>query len=308
MKNLKVIFAFLAIYLGWGSTYLAIALALEDFSPFILAGIRFLLAGSVFLIWCRYQRVAFPPIRECIWHALVGILLLFFGSGSVIWVEQYLSTGLTSIIWASLPLWLIVLDQKAWHSNFTNGFLLMGLLLGFLGVVVLFWDVNLIEDPSPGRAPALLVAFVGVLAFSIGSLISRYRKSESNFILATSIQLLVAGSLALFSGLFVMNESFPDFSSQTYARSIFSLAYLVIIGSLVAYSAYVWLLKVMPPTVVSTYTYINPAVALLLGGLFLNEEITFLKIFSLALISTGVLTVNLKKSKRYDKSVKQETV
>ena len=303
MKNLKVILAFLAIYLGWGSTYLAIALALEDFSPFILAGTRFLLAGSVFFVWCLYQKVAFPPVTELMWHALIGVLLLFFGSGSVIWVEQYLSSGLTSIIWASLPLWLIVLDQKNWKLNFTNGFLLMGLLLGFLGVVILFWDVNLIKDSSSNRVPALLVAVTGVLAFSIGSLISKYRKSESNFILATGIQLLVAGSLALFSGLVFMDESFPNVASQTYTRSIFSLAYLIIVGSLITYSAYVWLLKVKSPAIVSTYTYVNPAVALLLGALFLDEEITFLKVFSLALISAGVLTINLKKSKRHDKSI-----
>ena len=294
--NLKLIFAFLGIYAGWGTTYLAIALALRDFPPFILAGIRFSFAGLLLLIWCRWKGVPFPRAKDLLPICLAGILLLFFGSGSVIWVEQYLSTGLTAIIWASLPIWLVVLDKKKWPLYFSNPKLLTGLIIGFSGVLFLFKDQELIQSNKDVPVMAFIVALGGVVLFSIGSLYTKYKMTKASTKMITGIQLFVVGLLALFLG-FLMGEPQLVEWQEISASALFGLFYLILIGSIFAYLAYVWLIGIMPTTLVGTYTYVNPAIAILLGWYVLGENISSQKLLGLSIIFLGVLLVNLYKPK-----------
>ncbi|WP_430968280.1 EamA family transporter [Spongiimicrobium sp. 2-473A-2-J] len=294
--NWKLIFAFLGIYLGWGTTYLAIALALRDFPPFLLAGIRFFLAGSLLLIWCRWKGEPFPEAKELLPICLAGILLLFFGSGSVIWVEQYLSTGLTAIIWASLPIWLVLLDRKKWSLHFSNPKLLTGLMIGFSGVLFLFKDQELLQTNKDVPVIAFVIALGGVVLFSMGSLYTKYMTIKASTKMTAGIQLFVVGLLALFSG-FLMGEPQLVKWQEISASALFGLLYLILIGSIFAYLAYVWLIGIMPTTLVGTYTYVNPAVAILLGWYVLGENISLQRLLGLGIIFLGVLLINLYKSK-----------
>ena len=292
----KAVLALLALYLGWGSTYLAIAIALEHFPPFMLAGTRFFLAGLIFFLWCLLRGIKIPQKKDLLKICLAGFFLLFLGSGSVLWVEQYLSTGLTSIVWASLPIWLVVMDKKKWKFHLSNYKLLSGLLIGFSGVVILFWDRELIEVSNNDTLIAFVIALCGVVCFSFGSLYSKYVSFKGSTILIVAIQMMFVGVLAMIVSLF-LGEEFPSNPNDAFLESILSLAYLIVIGSLVAYFSYVWLLNVLPPTVVGTYTYVNPAVAILLGWWFLEESVTRQKIFALVLIFIGVVIANSFKSK-----------
>lgn len=294
--NSKPILALLAIYIGWGTTYLAIAVALEHFPPFMLAGIRFFLAGSIFFIWCIWKKTKIPSGKNVLNICLTGFFLLFLGSGSVIWVEQYLTTGLTSIVWASLPIWIVALDRKKWKYHLSNYKLLIGLIIGFVGVILLFWDKELINITEEGTSIAFAIALCGVLCFSIGSLYSKYTPLKGGTILIVAIQMMFVGALAIIVSMSI-GEQFPVYSSKTMLDSILGLAYLIIVGSLIAYVAFIWLLGFMPPSVVGTYTYVNPAIAMLLGWYFLDENISDQKIMALVFIFAGVIVVNFYKSK-----------
>ncbi|WP_171597274.1 EamA family transporter [Marinifilum caeruleilacunae] len=294
--NFKSIFALLALYIGWGSTYMAIALALECFPPFMLAGIRFILAGLIFFLWSLWKGIQFPKREEMLKICLAGFLLLFLGSGSVVWVEQYLSSGLTSIVWASLPIWLVAMDRKRWKFYLSNLKLISGLLLGLLGVILLFADKELIRVIENGTLLAFMIAIFGVVCFAFGSLYSKNISCKSTTIFIVAVQMIFVGVLSLIISL-SLGEKFISHPGSSILNSILGLLYLIIVGSLIAYFSYLWLLNVLPPTTVGTYTYVNPAIAILLGWWLLNENITNPKILALILIFIGVFMVNYYKTK-----------
>ncbi|KXX66728.1 EamA family transporter [Flammeovirga sp. SJP92] len=295
--NFKIVFALLALYIGWGSTYMAIAVALECFPPFLLAGIRFLFAGLILFLWSLLQGNEIPKKKEIRKICLAGFFLLFLGSGSVVWVEQYLSTGITSIVWASLPIWLVAMDRKSWKFYRSNNQLIFGLLTGFLGVVLLFWDNELIQIFENRTIIAFIIAICGVVCFAYGSLYSKNSSFGSNTILIVAIQMIFVGALSLIIS-FLLGEKMMSSQNHLILDAVLGLVYLIVVGSLLAYYSYVWLLKVLPPSIVGTYTYLNPAVAILLGWWFLNENITNQKNLALVFIFIGVVMVNYYKSKK----------
>lgn len=296
-QNWNVIMSFAAIYFIWGSTYLTIMLALDSFPPFMLAGIRFFTAGILLFMWCKFSRDTIPSIRDIIKISFVGILLLFFGSGSVIWVEQYLSSGLTSIIWASLPIWLIILDRRNWLVNFSNIGILVGLILGFTGVFFLLNDNELLNfsDNSMKRA-SFLVAVCGTIIFASGSLYMNYQCVKGTMLIKASIQMIAAGLLSILASI-ILGEQYQIIWDSISINSFLSLFYLIVMGSLVAYLAYVWLISIMPPVIVGTYTYVNPVVAVFLGWSILSEIISIQRLMALLMILLGVLIINIYKSK-----------
>ncbi|MCT4615376.1 MAG: EamA family transporter [Marinifilaceae bacterium] len=294
--NLKIVLALLALYIGWGSTYMAISVALEYFPPFMLAGIRFFVAGLIFLVYTLFQPVKIPKKKEIAKICLSGFLVLLLGSGSVIWVEQYLSTGLTSIVWASLPICMAIIDRKSWKIFQSNYKLAFGLLIGFVGVSVLFWDIELIKSLGNGSLLVFIVAIGGVLCFAMGSLYAKKLSNTTSTSLTVAIQLIFAG-LASLSISLVLGEKYASTPINSVWVALLALAYLIIVGSIIAYFCYLWLLKILPASVVGTYTYVNPSVAILLGWFFLNEAISEQKLVALALIFIGVFVVNYYKSK-----------
>lgn len=300
MRSTKwtIILAFAAVYVIWGSTYLAIQLGIRDIPPFLLSAIRFLVAGIVLFAWCLWKRDPMPSRKDIGRNSLCGALMLFGGTVSVTWAEQYIPSSVAAIIVTSLPFWFVLLDKKQWSYYFSNKLIIAGLLVGFLGVVLLIsfgHTTNTGDHVSSGQKLAgALVIVGGGIAWTIGSLYSKYKPSQSSLIMNGSIQLLATG---IFTGILSVASGEPQ--KMNWAAVQFSswmaLLYLATMGSIVAYLSYLYLLKMRPAAQVSTYVYVNPIVALLLGVLIASEPIGWWQVIALLIILSGVFLVNMPK-------------
>jgi len=297
--RLKVILAFAMIYLVWGSTFFFIHRALAGFGPFLLGAIRFGTAGLLLLGWSALKGYRVFD-RRAIWHAgLMGLLLLYVDNGIIIWVEQFMPSGLVAIMSASAAIWFIVLDKPNWRANFSNLPVVIGLFMGFFGVVMLFGDrlasaLDAAQQRSNLIGMGLLL--IGALSWTAGSLYSKYygkaRAAEAgNSIVATAWQMLIAGSAFWLTA--VGRDEWSGFRFEAVPASAwYAMAYLIGMGSIVAYSSYIWLLQVRRATEVSTHTYVNPIVAVLLGAWFADEAVTYAQITALVVILASVLLIN----------------
>jgi drug/metabolite transporter (DMT)-like permease len=297
VQQWKVILAFAAIYIIWGSTYLAIIFAIKDIPPMLMSGMRFLLAGIILYGWCLVKKEKQPDLSSLGKNAFCGILMLFGGSGSLAWAEQYISSGLAAIIVTSVPFWFVLLDKRQWSFYFSSKTILPGLLIGFAGVALLiyFGKSSPVSGVSHGKQLAgILVLVAGGISWTAGSLYSKYKPAGTSVTMNTSVQLMMAG---IFSSLvsFISGEAKGFSFSQMHADSLMALLYLIFLGSLVTYLCYIWLLQVRPAAQVSSYVYVNPVVAIILGAIIGKESITWLYILSLSIILCGVLLVNLPK-------------
>ena len=294
----NILLAFAAVYIIWGSTYMALMIGIQSIPPFLLSAFRFLIAGSLMSGWCiLVRKEPRPSARSAGINSLAGILTLFGGTASVAWAEQYIPTSLAAIIVTAVPFWFVLLDKKQWSFYFSNKMIIIGLLMGFGGVILLVGLDKTGSTSTPARQLAGSLAIVaGGIAWASGSLFSKYRPTESSLLVNVALQLLAAGLFSLIIS-FLTGE-FHKFSLAAVSMaSWLALSYLVLIGSLVAFSCYLFLLKVKPPAQASTYVYVNPVVALLLGALFVNEPVTWIKVIALTVILTGVLLVNLPRYK-----------
>ena len=262
-----VLAAFAALYVIWGSTYLGIRFAIETMPPFTMAGVRFVAAGAILYAWSR-ARGAVPATRPQ-WRTavVVGACLLLGGNGGVTWAEQYVPSGVAALIVASTPMWMVLLDAvrlRAWPRPAV----IAGLALGLVGIWLLVGPSDLGSDPvDPVGALA-----VGAAAFfwAVGSIYQRGAPKAEATLLNVGMQMLAGGALLLLAGV-VLGERLV--LADVSAKSAGALAYLVFFGAIVGYSAYVWLLKVSTPAKASTYAYVNPIVAVLLGWALADEPL-----------------------------------
>jgi drug/metabolite transporter (DMT)-like permease len=289
-----VVMAFAAVYFIWGSTYLGIRVAVETIPPFSMAGVRALVAGVLLYIWARGRGAARPEAVHWREAAIVGGFLLLGGNGLVSWAEQTLPSGITALIVGSIPLWMVLLEWL-WHSGPrpTVG-IVSGLVVGFIGVGLLVAPVNLGDEVRINVSSAL-VLLLAPLLWAIGSLYSRRARLPSSQLLGAAMEMITGGVLLLVAG-----AAFGEWKHFGFARvsmhSAIALIYLTFFGSLVAFTAYVWLLKATTTTRVSTYAYVNPVVAVLLGWAFANEPITVRTMLAaLAIIIAVVIIVTRSK-------------
>lgn len=296
---IMVILAFAIVYIVWGSTYFFIQKAVADFPPFMLGALRFLMAGAFMTAWCVIKGeklFGIPNIK----HAVIsGILLLFFGNGIVIWVEQSVPSGLASITVSSAPLWFVLLDQPKWAENFRSRSIILGLIIGLAGVFMLFSEQVSASLEGTGGIPlgTMALLLLASIAWAAGSLYSKYKTSDGSTIVNTSWQMMAAG-IAFLPGMLIRDEFSGFLWSEVSTGAWLSLFYLVFLGSIAGFSAYVWLLKVRTAMQVSTYAYVNPVVAVLLGVFFANEEISLIQILGLVTILASVLLINMAKYRR----------
>lgn len=293
--------AFAIVYIVWGSTYFFIQKALAGFPPFILGALRFSIAGVLMLTWCKIKGEDIFNLKTIKIATVSGILMLGLGTGIVIWVEQFIPSGLVAIMVASAAIWFVILDKSHWKENLSNKYILSGLIIGFLGVILLFGDqiVQALDKPQSNLQVVGMVLLVfGPIAWAGGSLYSKYHPTpDSSVSVNTGWQMLMAG-LVFLPGAFLKSEfKLLDWGSIPLDAWL-SIIYLVLFGSIAAFSAYVWLLKVRPATQVSTYAYVNPVVAVLLSLTFTNEEIGLTQIIGLVIILGSVLLINLPKYKK----------
>lgn len=291
----KVLVAFAAIYLIWGSTYLGIRFAIETLPPFLMAGVRFLLAGGLLYGWAVARGARSPTARE--WRAttIVGSLLLLGGNGALSWAEQRVPSGVAALLVAVVPCWIVLLDWLRPGGERPHGKVVVGLLLGLAGLFLLIGPGAIL---GAGRVDLVggAVLMLGSLSWAIGSLFARYLKLPSSLI-ATGMEMLAGGALLCFAAI-LTGEPGRLVLGQVALRSVLALGYLVVVGAIVGYSAYVWLLRVVPPAQVSTYAYVNPLVAVFLGWALAGEPLTARMLLAAAVIVGGVALITLARPRR----------
>jgi drug/metabolite transporter (DMT)-like permease len=295
-----VILAFATVYIVWGSTYFFIQKAVQGFPPFMLGAIRFLIAGALLLgySWIRGEEIF---VKQNIWHAAIGgVLMLFVGNGAVIWVEQFMPSAVVAILISSSPLWFVLFDKPKWRTNFRSKAIIAGLLIGFAGVVLLFGEKitsALNEGQGKLELGGMALIIIGSMAWAGGSLYSKYKSATGSATVNTAWQMLLAGVAFIPGSLFraeLQSVEWQNIPTDAWL----SLLYLIFFGSIAGFSAYVWLLQVRPATQVSTYAYVNPVVAVLLGVFFANENISLVQVLGLVIILGSVLIINMTKSKK----------
>jgi drug/metabolite transporter (DMT)-like permease len=289
----KILAGFAAVYLIWGSTYLAIRYAIETLPPFTMAGVRFVVAGSILYLWARWRGARRPLRRHWSRAWLIGALLLLVGNGGVVWAERLIPSGLTALFIATEPLWIVILDWLRPGGMRPVRPVVLGLILGFAGTALLFapWAVDSSKISWLGATAVLLASF----SWAAGSLVSIRAEQPAPPFLATGMQMLCGGTLLLLAGLITSEWTSLNLAAASL-RSSLAFAYLFIFGSLIAFSAYVWLLRVTTPARVSTYAYVNPVVAVFLGWLLAGEIVTLRMILAAAVIIAGVVLITRQTS------------
>jgi drug/metabolite transporter (DMT)-like permease len=288
LNRFTVVFSFLSIYLIWGSTYLAIRYAVETIPPLYTAGLRHLVAGTILLAWCLAKRLR-PTWAQVRASIIIGAFFFLIGHGTLHWAEQKVPSGLASLLIASEPIWVFLLSSLAARQWRLNATLLAGILLGFGGVGLLMGRSAL--NSGPGVFVGSLAIVLGALSWSVGIVYSRRSHLSGHPLLLSALSLL-AGSVQLL----LVGTALGEYRGFSFAsvslRSWLALGYLVIFGSVVAFTAYNWLLEHYSPTLVATHTYVNPIVAVLFGWLFAGEAVTFNVLLSAALVIGAVMLVD----------------
>ncbi len=262
----------IAVYIAWGSTYLAIRFAVQSMPPFLMAAVRFLIAGSLLFIYRRAAGDPLPRWGEARSAGIIGLFLLLGGNGAVVWAEQTVPSGLAALMVSTSPLWMLSLEALLPGGKKPPLRAVLGILLGFSGVVLLMWPGGSggLLQANPWGAIVLVFA---TLTWAAGSIYSRYAPLPSSPVMGSAIEMLVGGTALL-----VLGAATGEFNQVHLAsistRSLLGLAYLIVYGSLIGYTAYTWLLQDAPTSLVATYAYVNPLVALAIGALLGSETLS----------------------------------
>ncbi len=293
-RRLHVILAFFSIYVIWGSTYLAIRYAVETIPPLYTAGFRHLTAGSILLVWALAKGMR--PTKEQIRASLViGFFFFLIGHGSLHWAEQVVPSGQASLLVAIEPIFVFLLSSMAARVWKLNGLLVAGILLGLAGVGVLVGGAA--HDAStPGSTLGTIAILVGALAWSMGIIYSRKSHLSGNPLLLSALSLLSGAAMLLLTAT-LAGEAKGFSLAQVTTKSLLALAYLILFGSVVAFTAYNWLLEHYSPTLVATHTYVNPVVAVVLGWAYADEALTLKVALAAAMVVGAVVLVDRGTSK-----------
>ena len=285
--------ALLTVYVVWGSTYLAIRVMVETMPPLLAAGVRFALAGAVFLLVLRLRggaRRVRVPRAQLAAAAVVGVLLCFGGNGLVSVAEEEVPSGLAALIIGAVPLWVVLMRIS--HREGVPRATLGGVALGFAGLAVL-----VLPGDRPGDAPleGVLLIVVASISWAAGSFYSKRMELPADAFVSTGLQMLFGGAIMAVAGL-VIGEAAEVRLGEFSTRSLLAFAYLVVAGSFLAFTAYTWLLQNAPISTVATYAYVNPVIAVILGALILSEEITLTVVVGAAAIVLSVATIVRRES------------
>jgi len=289
----RILLAFVLVYIFWGSTYLGIGIAVEHIPPALMCAVRFLIAGLLMLLYCAVtgRKIQLQP-QQLGHQAAIGTLLLVGGNMTLAWAEQYISTGLAALLVAISPLWFLVLDAKliGHHKISSRG--IVGLLLGIVGMVVLLWPKLLaVRTLGPMQFVAAVGILFGAASWALGSVLSKRWKSGVDPLVGTGWQATFGGLVNLLIALVLGEQHHAVWTS----RGLTAIAYLVVCGSWIGYTSYIYLLQHVPISKVSTYAYINPVVAVFLGWLVLHERVdNFILLGSAIIIASVVLVTSAK--------------
>lgn len=281
---------FLILYIVWGSTYLAIRWGVATIPPFIMGATRFLLAGGLLYAYQRWRGAPSPTRREWRNAAVVGAMLLFIGNGAVSWASKRVDSGIASLLVSTVPLWLVVCEVV--QGQRPSVLKWAGVAMGLVGVGLLVLPLNGDWSQAAIDPIGAAVLTMGSLSWTVGSLFSRTAPMAKPASMAIAMQMLVGGSLLLLLSLATGELQRVDTHAITMT-SVYSLVYLIVFGSLIGFSTYMWLLTVASPTAVGTYAYVNPVVAVLLGVLLAGERLPSQAVLASAVIVGGVALVSV---------------
>jgi drug/metabolite transporter (DMT)-like permease len=279
--------AFGIVYVVWGSTYLAIRIAIETIPPLLMAGTRFLVAGAILYAWARARGAPRPGARAMRDAALLGALFLFIGNGGLVWAETRVPSGLAAVLAATTPFWTVLIERLRGSQAAVRPAVYAGLALGLIGVVLLMLPGGHEEAVDLLGAGVILVA---ALVWAYAMVMTRSLTLPESGAVSAAVQMLAGGVLLIAAG--SLGGEWSGFvPSGASLRSLLGLGYLIAFGSLVAYSAFTWLLRVAPAGRVSTYAYVNPVVAVLLGWLLASEPFGGRELAASAVIIAGVVLI-----------------
>lgn len=291
----KLVLGFAVLYIVWSTTYLGIQVAVETVPPFLMGAIRFLIAGSVLYLIMRVRQRERPTVVHWRSALIIGGFLMLGGQGGVAWAEQRIPSGLAAVLVATMPLWLILFNWLRTEGQRPDLRTVMGLLGGLGGVVLLIapWQTGA-RDIDPWGVLAVVLAAV---SWATGSVLTLTAKLPRSHLLATAMEMLAGGLLLLLVATLRGEWQLLDVAGISVA-SVAAILYLIVFGSLIALSTYIWLLSVCPPSRVSTYTYVNPVVAVFLGWIIAGETLSPRMMVAVVVILGSVVLVALGRLKR----------
>jgi drug/metabolite transporter (DMT)-like permease len=290
-STVAIVMAFAAVYVIWGSTYLAIRFAIETLPPFLMAGTRFLIAGSVLFVWSGFRGAS---IRQSLaqWRRalILGALLLLCGNGGVTWAEKYIASGLAALLVATEPLWVVMLNWILTHRR-PNAKVLFGVVIGLAGVALLVGGG--LREGSAGPTMTLVgvaAIIAATFAWASGSIYANRNPIKATTTMASGMQMLAGGLLLLLMGVLTGDLKQLNVGRVSWL-SIASLSYLIVFGSIIVFTAYSWLLRNVSPARAATYAYVNPVVAVFLGWLLANEPVSLRTPVAAAVIIISVVLI-----------------
>jgi drug/metabolite transporter (DMT)-like permease len=290
-ETIKAYVAWGAVCLFWGTTYLAIRIGVQRLPPALFAGVRFIIAGFIFLTYLRLRGYPLPKPREWVHMAVVGITLLVMANGLVVWSEQWVPSGLTAVIIATVPFWAAGLEATLPSGERLSLRKVLGIVIGFAGVIILFApDLGGSFDKAYLKGVMVLI-FVPFF-WSVGSIYSKHHPLQSSAMVAAGTETLIAGIVLTAIGT-ALGE-WKEFTMNW--KGMASIAYLIVFGSIVGYSSFIYALSKLPVTTVSMYAYVNPVIAVILGWLILGERLDWSVVMATTVVLLGVALVRSAKT------------
>ncbi len=284
--NIRAYIAWIAVCVIWGTTYLAIRVGVEHIPPMLFAGIRWIVAGTIFITLLKSLGKTFPPKKDLIHIAIMSMAMLGFGNGLVVVGEQYISSGLAALLITTVPFWVVGMESFTSTGPKINKLIISGLTIGLIGIALIFGgDWNDLFNIK--YLLGVLSIFGAVVAWSFGTVYSKYKRVNTHPLISASIQMLIAGVAQTILGIAIGEVSQISFDSS----GLLALGYLIIFGSIFGYGSYIYAIEHLPLSLVSTYAYINPVIAVLLGWLFLDEKLNVFIGIGAVVIILGVILV-----------------
>jgi drug/metabolite transporter (DMT)-like permease len=291
----RLIAAFAAVYLVWGSTYLAIRFAVETLPPLLMAGARFVLAGAIVLAWARLrERSPAPSRRDWRTGIISGALLLLGGNGAVAWAEQRVPSGIAALLVAIVPLWMVLIDWLRPGGRRPAVAVFVGVALGLAGLLLLVGPDSLRSDGASPNSFGAVVLVLASLSWAAGSLFTKWSPRATTGTIGAGTQMLAGGALLLIAGVASGELSRLDLAHAS-TRSLLGFAYLITFGSLIGFTAYVYLLAHTTAAKAATYAYVNPVVAVLLGWAIGHEAVTMRTLLAAGVILAGVAIITVTR-------------
>ncbi|MCG6189507.1 EamA family transporter [Maribellus maritimus] len=299
-NSIQIIIAYFLIYVVWGSTYYFIGYVMKEIPPFLLGAIRFSAAGLILLTWCYFRGDDVFNQTLIKRSAVSGLILLFIDMAVIMLAQRYVTSSLVAIIASSITIWILLLDFPMWKKNFRNPFTLAGIIIGFLGVLMLYLEQYLSEEIEDIHNTGIYILIFGCISWALGTLYTKYfsvREATDNSFAGSAWQMLFASAMFWifsFATGDIKKADVGDNSISSWA----SLLYLIFFGSILAYTAYIWLLKIRPAAEVATHAYVNPVIAIIIGVSLGNELVTRIQIAGLVLILVSVTLIRIRFKKK----------